>query len=321
MRAYQYDSPAAGLVSVDIAEPTPGPGHVVIDVKAAGLCHSDVHILNGAGDAWLGKRPIVLGHEVAGTVVALGPDIETLAIGDRVAVALIAHPIAEMDPSGGIGLGYDGGYAEKAVVPVASLVRIPDQVSFAEAAVATDSVATAYHAVSTEAGVTPGSTVAIIGLGGLGLNAVKFAVLRGATVFGVDVNPNVFDSAVANGASQCFSSVADLPTRVDAVIDFVGAGTTTAEAITAVKAGGRVALVGLGASEVVIPTHLLVTRAVQLRGSLGASLEDLQAVLGLIADGSIKPLIEQIPFDDVALALRRLAEGKLVGRLVTCPSE
>lgn len=320
MKAYLFENAADGLVSVDVADPTPGPEEVVIEIGAAGICQSDVHILNGHGDDWLRKRPIVLGHEVAGTVAELGSGVDGFAVGDRVAVALVSHPIEQADFAHAIGLGFDGGFAEKAAVPARNLVRVPDAVSFPMAAVSTDSVATSYHAVACEAGVTPGSTVAIIGLGGLGLNGVRFAALQQATVYGVDVNPATFDLARSLGAADCFASVADIPGNPDALVDFAGMGTTTAEAIVAVRPGGRVVVVGLGSPEATISTALLTTKNVQLKGSIGASLEDLEVVLAMIADGVLEPVLEEIAFADLTAGIERLERGEVRGRLFTRPA-
>lgn len=240
-------------------------------------------------------------------------------VGDRVAVALISHPVEHADFADAIGLGFDGGYARKVAVPVRNLVPIPDAVPFTHAAVATDSIATAYHAVVAESGAEPGATVVIIGLGGLGLNGVRIAALRGATVYGVDIDPTVFDLARSQGATDCYASITEVPGTIDAVVDFAGVGTTTADAITAVKPGGRVVVVGLGAPEATIPTGSLITKNVQLRGSIGASIDELRQVLGLIADGALTPIVEEVAFDDLESALRRLEQGKAHGRLVTRP--
>lgn len=320
VKAYYFDSPATGLVAVELPDPVAGPGQVVLEVKAAGLCHSDVHILHGEGDGWLRKRPVVLGHEIAGTVVALGPQVANIAVGDRVAVGLIAQPVELADFANLPGAGYDGGYAERTVVPAANLVRIPDAVPFTHAAVATDSIATAYHAVVAESGIDSDSTVVIVGMGGLGLNAVRIAALQGATVLGVDVEEGVFAAAKANGATACYRSISEIPDSIDVVIDFAGMGSTTAEAIATVRAGGRIVIVGLGVQEANLPTGLIITKGIALKGSLGATLDELQAVFALLADGSLAPEVEEIPFGDLAAALRRLEQGGVRGRLVTCPS-
>ncbi|MEZ0338399.1 zinc-binding dehydrogenase [Mycobacterium sp. pV006] len=320
MKAYQFDTPAEGLVQVDLESPRPGPGEVLLDVHAAGLCHSDIHILHGTDGNWLRKRPIVLGHEVAGVVHALGEGVVDVQIGDRVAVALISHPIDTADALKAPGLGCDGGYAQQMVVSADVLVAVPDAVSMAQAAVATDSIATAYHAVVTEAEIGPGMRVAIIGLGGLGLNGVRVAALREATVYGVDIDPTTFDAARAQGASDCFTSITDVPRPVDVIVDFAGMGTTTADAVARVKWGGRVVVVGLGSARAEISSHALVTRNIRLQGSLGASRDELEAVLALIADGSLTPGLEQVPFDSVPEALERLSQGKVSGRLYTEPN-
>lgn len=155
--------------------------------------------------------------------------------------------------------------------------------------------------------------MAVIGLGGLGLSAVAVAKTLGATVYGVDINTAVFDTAREQGAAECFANIGEVPTPIDAVLDFAGMGTTTAEAIAAVKPGGRVVVVGLGAPEANIPTHLLVTKNVQLRGSLGASIPDLEAVLELLATGQIVPAIEEVPFAEVPAALARIEAGQVQG--------
>lgn len=171
MKAFQFETVAAGLERRDVPVPEPGHEQVLIAVKAASLCHSDIHVLNGGGEAWMRAQSLTLGYEVAGTVVKLGPGTSAFPFktGDRVTVALLGQPVIDRDFKEAIGVGYDGGYAEFAVAYCKQLVKIPAGVSFAQAAVATDSVATAYHAVMCEAKVTKSTRAAVIGLGGLGL--------------------------------------------------------------------------------------------------------------------------------------------------------
>ncbi|AEM84036.1 alcohol dehydrogenase catalytic domain-containing protein [Streptomyces violaceusniger] len=244
MKALRYVAKGAPLQGAELADPVAGPGWVVVDVEAAGLCHSDVHVIDGMIKPIV-RPPFTLGHEVAGTVSALGEGVEGYAIGDRVAVAIIAHP--EVKASYAPGIGLDGGYAERLVAHASTLVPLPDNVSTVHAAVATDSVVTAYHAVRTEAQAKPGDVIAVVGLGGLGLNGVRTGVIAGATVYGVDINPDTFEAARAAGARECFTDVtalADL--RPDAIVDFAGVGSTTSHAIDAVRRLGRVVVVGLG---------------------------------------------------------------------------
>ncbi|EOD43915.1 putative alcohol dehydrogenase protein [Neofusicoccum parvum UCRNP2] len=313
MKAYRWDGPDSGLDLCDVPVPAPATGEVLIQVEACGLCHSDCHIVSGPGASWIRKRPLILGHEVAGTIVATGEGVEEVQNGDRVAVALIP-------PDKAIGLEIDGGFAQFATVPAAWLERIPDGVTFEQAAVATDSLATAYHAVTAEANIDASTAVAIIGLGGLGMTGVKIATLRGATVYAFDIDTNKFDAASRAGAKACFSSLAEAGDIVfDVVVDFVGMSQTITAALNAVKRFGRIVVVGLGDEKLTFPTFSLVRKNIQIVGSLGAQSEDLRAVLDLIAAGKLQPALEEIPFTQVNEGLRRLEQGKVLGRLFVKP--
>ncbi|CAG9946955.1 unnamed protein product [Clonostachys rosea f. rosea IK726] len=321
MKAFQYDNSITGLQFRDISVPEPGPEHVQIEVKAAGICHSDCHIVTGRSDGWLSKRPITLGHEVAGIITNIGPGISQFCLGDRVAVTQICYPIEERDWSLSIGLGFDGGYAQYAVAPVHRLMRIPDNVSFAQAAVATDALASSYHAV-VEAGAEQGITVGIIGLGGLGMSGLVFGALRAAKVYGIDILTDKFKEAQRLGAHGCFKSLDDAKdVSFDAVVDFVGTSSTIQSAFSAVKEGGKVVAVGLAAKALTVPTEDLVLRSVTLVGSVGASADDLAEVLGLLEDGSVKPLLVEVLFADIPASIATLAEGGVNGRLWTDPSK
>ncbi|MBP8535676.1 zinc-binding dehydrogenase [Streptomyces sp. MK37H] len=317
MKAFRYVAQGAPLQSAELPDPVADPGWVVVDVEAAGLCHSDVHMIDGLIEP-ICRPPFTLGHEVAGTVSALGEGVEGYATGDRVAVAIIAHP--QVQASYAPGIGVDGGYAERLVAHASTLVPLPDNVSTVHAAVATDSVVTAYHAVRTEAQAKPGEVIAVIGLGGLGLNGVRTGVIAGATVYGVDINPDTFQAAHAAGARECFTDTAALADlRPDAIIDFAGVGSTTSDAIDAVRRHGRVVMVGLGTKTTTFSNGSLIRKSVQLRGSYGASKDEYRQVLGFIADGRIEPIVEEIPFADLNQGLDRLRHGKVRGRLITRP--
>ncbi|KAF4951756.1 hypothetical protein FSARC_12827 [Fusarium sarcochroum] len=273
MQAFRFNDTSTGLQPTDVPIPDPGPGQVLIAVKAAGLCHSDAHLIHGVGHQWLRNKPITLGHEVAGVIIKMDetqPE-RTFQVGDRVAVAQVSHPINKRSWEKAIGIGCDGGYAEYALAYIEHLVKIPDKVTFAQAAVATDSIATAYHATMSSANVTSSSTVAVIGLGGLGMNAVAIGALQGAKVYGFDLNTDKFEIAKRQGAFACGLSIQEFPdTEFDAVIDFVGVAATVQGAISSVKTGGAVVLVGLGASKVEIAIGEVITNSITVVGSIGA---------------------------------------------------
>lgn len=321
MKAFRFNEAHSDLQLCDVPRPTPGPHEVLIQVKASGLCHSDCIIMEDESYGMLMQRPITLGHEVAGAIIEIGSEVKGYKLEDRIACAQMSQPATIENWSNAIGLAYDGGYAEFAIVRANNITRIPEGVTFAQAAVATDSVATAYHAVVTEGPVMPGETVAIVGLGGLGLSAARIAHLNGAVVYGVDLDTGKFEQAKESGATDCASSLSAFKDiQFDIIFDFAGAGVTTSDAALAVKPGGKVVLVGLAARRTTLNTLDLVMRRITLSGSLGATKSDLDEVLELIANKQLTPLTTQIPFLDVPKGLADLNGGRVTGRLFTDPS-
>jgi propanol-preferring alcohol dehydrogenase len=241
VRAWQLTAANEPLQLIERDDPRPGPGQVVVDVRAAGICHSDVGFLDGTLTWMLAKLPLVLGHEVAGVISEVGPGVEGWAVGDRVA--------AFGDPQTSPGWSVDGGFADKFVACISGLIELPDRVDFVQAATATDAGQTAYGAVMGAGKLRPGERVGIIGLGGLGLTGARIAVLAGAEVYATDPKTETWGYAKEQGVLEIVSDAAELATlNLDKIVDFAGFGTTTADAITAVRPGGRVIQVGLGRS-------------------------------------------------------------------------
>ncbi|KAL2880308.1 hypothetical protein SGCOL_004357 [Colletotrichum sp. CLE4] len=221
-----------------------------------------------------------------------------------------------------IGLGFDGGYGEYVLAPAARLVHIPYGLPFSQAAVATDAMATSYHAVVIEAAAKPGMTIGVIGIGGLGMSGLGFGVLKGAKVYGIDISESKFKEAKRLGASGCFKSLDDATDiEFDAIVDFAGTGETTKQAIEKVNEGGRVVVVGLAASKITIPSYALIGRSVSLIGSFGASEKDLRDVFELLANKSIEPELKEIPFEEIPAGLDALDRGETQGRLWSDPSK
>lgn len=269
----------------------------------------------------MNKLPVTLGHEIAGVIVELGGPSPSLKVGDSVAVACIGHPIETRNFNEAPGVGCDGGYAQYVVAPLQNLVTIPDGVSFAQAAVATDSVATAYHAIVSEGGIGPSSNVGIIGMGGLGLSAVAIAAARKAKVYGVDIDETKFELAKSAGAVACASNLSVFSDQTfDVIVDFAGAQATIEGAMAAVRPGGTVVLVGLASDKLTFTTTELVTKNIALKGSTSASIEELQGVLHMISKGILKPQIERLPFNDIPNGLERLGTHQVQGRLYATPN-
>lgn len=322
MKAYRWNGPGTRLeLCSDIPRPHPSAGQVLISIEACGLCHSDCGFLNNSNPDAITKIPITLGHEIAGNVIAVGDGVDAHDwLHQRVAISLGGHP-ARISPNV-VGLEIDGGYADFVVVPATALVRLPDTVSFPQGAVAVDAFTTAYHCVcADQAGaVKAGMNVAVVGLGGVGMAALRIAVLRGAHVWGVDIDERKFETARENGATACCTHLERAEGVVfDVVLDLVGISDTLSAALKAVTYCGVVVLVGIGSPSITLKTFDVIWNNVQIRGSLGGSMDDLHEVLRLIEAGQLRPQLEEIPFDKVPQGLDRLEEGKVLGRLFTRP--
>ena len=313
MKAWQFNGTHKPFERVDLPEPTIESGKVVIDVKAAGLCHSDVGILED--EKWLENMvvPVVPGHETAGVISEVADDVTDWKVGDRVAV----WPLAELQ-----GYMVNGAWADKTIVSTDALVAIPEGVSFEEAAAATDAGMTSSGAVLGTGEVKSGMKVGIIGFGGLGQIGGRLAVLNDAELYVAEVNEDVWPAAEKAGAVKVAKSIKEFKDdELDVIVDFAGFGTTTAEAVETVKFNGRVVQVGMGKLESTINTYALILNKTQLHGSMGGSKEDIAEVMKWIASGDLTPTITKIGFEDIADGVDRLAKGEVQGRLVAMVDE
>jgi propanol-preferring alcohol dehydrogenase len=313
LKGWQFTKTGEPLVLVEKDDPVAGPDEVVIDIRATGLCHSDVGALIDPG--WmkiLHKIPVILGHEFAGVINSVGSGVTEYEVGERVGVC----PVAKTG-GGSPGNHWDGGYATRAVARAEDLVRIPDNVSFVQAATGTDAGMTSYHAVMVVGGAKAGMKVGIIGLGGLGQLGARAAVIAGAEVYACDISETARALAASIGVKQVFSSVMEFERlELDLIVDYAGFGTTTADAILAVGRNGRVVQVGMGVLTATIDTGQLILKEVQLLGSMGGTVEDIQGVYDLFASGQLDPVITTVPFDEIDVNLDRLKNHEVQGRLV-----
>ncbi|PVH73682.1 GroES-like protein [Cadophora sp. DSE1049] len=315
MKAYQWDGPGhSSLVLRDVPVPEPGPAEVQIKIKACGLCHSDCHILDGSGAQWIKQRPITLGHEISAQISKLGEGVTEFHVGQRVGIALIP-------PATAMGLDFNGGYAEYAVAPAHTIVPLPDNLSYEQACVSVDAMASAYHAVVGTAGVTPDMTVGVIGLGGLGMTGFRTAVLTGAKAYACDLDNEKLETAKKAGAVAVSTDISNFKDIVfDVVFDFVGFEKTMLAAIDAVKREGIVVLVGMGSPKMTLPAGLIVMKNIQIRGSLGGRKNELGTIFDLIAQGKLVPEIEEVPFEQLNESLHRLESGKASKRMYVKPN-
>jgi alcohol dehydrogenase, propanol-preferring len=307
MKAWRLTAAHEPLVLTDVPEPVAGPGEVVIDVKAASLCHSDVGFLDGTLTGILGFTPITLGHEIAGVVSQVGEGVTGVAVGDRVGV-----PTA----FGGPGQAIDGGFAEKVKVGAAWVLPLPEGISFAQAAPATDAGMTAYHALQLGK-VAAGTKVGIIGAGGLGSLAIQFAVGLGAEVYVAEINEDVWAAAKEHGATAVGKEIGEFAeVGLEVIVDYAGFGTTLAGAIDTVAPKGTVVQVGLGRERADISAQNIVFKELTILGSSAGTHPDCAAVMDLIAAGKAASILTEITFDQIGEAVERLQEGGVVGRFV-----
>ncbi|MGM7698950.1 zinc-binding dehydrogenase [Microbacterium sp. A84] len=308
MKAWEFPGVGQPLRLVDKPKPEPGPGEVLVQIKAAGMCHSDVGFREGSLTA-LVYTPIVLGHECAGIVESWGDGVTNMQVGDRVGIVGIDYTAP--------GVGRDGGYAEYVIAKVPEIVSIPEGASFAQAAMGVDAGGTAYKAVRSVGQVSASSRVGIIGLGGLGQIGARTASLTGATVYAAEPGELNRSLAAGLGVTESFEDASSFEgLDLDVIIDFAGYGTTTAVAVNAVKRGGTVVQVGLGRPEATISTQRLVLDEIQLLGSVGTTPADVAAVYDLFASGGLAPQLHPITFDEIGETLEKLVVGSTFGRIV-----
>ncbi|MET9364602.1 alcohol dehydrogenase catalytic domain-containing protein [Streptomyces sp. NPDC006632] len=318
--------------------PVPGPGQVLVRVRAAGLCHTDLHLADGS--AVTPPLPIVLGHEIAGEVVEVGSGVRA-APGDRVlayyyegcgACTWCAAGSENLcpTPAAKVGFDSDGGLCEYYLAGARSLVPIADSVSFAEAAVLGCSGTTAVRVVRSVARTVAGETLTVIGAGGVGLAVVQVAVADGARVIAVDPHAASREQARRYGAHNVIDPTASDPVAAvhtstdghgcDVVVDTVGNTHSPGQAVRMTGTRGRVVLVGYTGKPATLDILDVVVRETEIRGSVGATLADAHTVMQMAEAGRIRGHVEaEYPLEHVNQAMARLAAGNVTGRLVITP--
>jgi D-arabinose 1-dehydrogenase-like Zn-dependent alcohol dehydrogenase len=342
MRAIRLVAPGRPLEEAVSPNPDPGPGEVLIEVRAAGICHSDAHYRQGSPSPR--ELPRTLGHEISGVVTATGPGVSRVALGARVAVNYVLHcgtcPECRRGqenhcPSVGmIGSSRDGGHAELVVVPERNVLPIPESLSFPQAAVMMCSTATAYHALRL-AGLASGESVCLLGFGGLGLSALLVARAIGPHfVLAVDRVPEKLAAAARLGAHPLEASP-DLAAAllsategrgVDVVLDFAGRPQTTEAALQSLARRGRLVAVALSNEPVAVrPYRDLIGGEARLLGCNDHLTSELGELITLARNGSLdlSPAITRtVPLEAAAInqALDEMDAGTPHFRTVVVPS-
>lgn len=314
MKAWQYMGNRAPIQLNEVPDPTPAPTQVILDMRAAGLCHSDVMYME-VGDRAMPFLPMTQGHENAGIIAALGSEVTGFEVGDVVGVC----PSGVQLPTG---MFTPGGFADKLAADYRDLARVPDGLDLSLAALATDAGMTSYHAMIKVGGAKAGMKVGVIGFGGLGQIGARAAVLAGAEVHVAELKEDVWPIALAAGVTHCvrdaleWAPVGGNPMvggTFDLVVDYAGFDTTQ-KALTAIRRDGKVVQVGLGKPTFTIATPSILGKTIV--GSLGGTVEDIEELYALMLQGEIRPVYEEIPFEGIKEGIERLKNNQVTGRLV-----
>jgi propanol-preferring alcohol dehydrogenase len=337
MVLHEFSGP---LKEESVPDPEPSHGEAMVRVRACAVDQFDLSIRNGHIPGT--KLPLILGHEVAGEVVALGDGVGELSVGDRVVSTLYvtcgrcrlcrtgAETVCE-NFIGYLGAQFDGGYAEFMNIPAANLVRIGEGISFEEGSVFANAIGTPYHGIVRRACIRPGESVLITGAGGgVGLHAVQLARLSGGRVMGADISDDKLKGILEMGAERAVDptkeSLVDAVMDwtqgkgVDAVIELVGTA-TMADTVKCLAIRGRLAIIGshTGRSFEADPLYVM-RRELTIMGSRNCSKQDLRDVVNLVEGGRIKPIVsESYPLEEAESVLDRMAKGEFVGRPVLIP--
>ena len=332
MRAAVFLGSGRPLTILDVPRPVPGPGDALVKVAACGFCHTDLHYLDH-GVATAKAPPLILGHEISGVVEELGPGSPVRAVGDRVLVPSVIPcgscsycrsgrenicPRLQMP-----GNHFDGGFAEYLSVPSRDLVPLPSELDLPRSAVIADALTTPYHAVVHRARVRSGEWVVVVGCGGVGINAVQFAAAAGANVIAVDLRQEKREMARKLGACEMLdpAEFADLGQEVrkrsgggaDVALEVVGKPETVRLALSTLRRGGRLCVVGYSDSVVPIPLNRLMFFEYQIVGSLGCRPVDYPRVIEMVRRGtvSLDPVVSAtLPLERIGEAAEDLRQAK-----------
>ncbi|MBE2223225.1 MAG: zinc-binding dehydrogenase [Anaerolineae bacterium] len=305
MKAVQLVEPGKPLELREVPMPVVGAGDVLVQVKAAGICHSDAHYRSGLSR--VEPLPMTLGHEVAGVVAEVGTAVSRLKPGDSVCIHYMTtcgdceycNQATEQFCTSGqmIGKYRDGGYADYIVVPARSAFVLPDEIPFAHGAVMMCSSSTSLHALM-KTRMKPGETVAVFGAGGLGMAAIQLAYALGAaTVYAVDIKEDklalaeTFGAVPINAAGQNpVDAIADLTNGrgVNVALELIGLPATMLQAVQSLSILGRAGIVGLSAQTFSItPYTELLNKEAEIIGVSDHLAEEMPLLIDLVRRGKL----------------------------------
>jgi NADPH:quinone reductase-like Zn-dependent oxidoreductase len=339
VRFYEY-GPADVLRYEDVPDPRPGSAEALVRVRACAVNHVDIDMRNGSSRLPI-KLPHTLGFELAGDVAALGEGANDVAIGDRVTPLFQLHCRScewcrrgehmHCDQISMLGVQAPGGYAEYAVAPAWALVKLPNSLSYVDAAAIQTTFSTVWHALVTRAGLQEGQWVLVNAAGsGVGVAGIQVARMLGGRVIASAGSDEKLKRARQLGAEEVVNyAVEDLAVRareltggrgVDVVMECVG-GDVLRASLQSLAKDGKVVTVGGHAGEVVpVDVILLFRNQWSLIGSVRATADEIRHVIGLVAQGSLQAVVDRVlPLERAVDAHRYVEERRQFGKLVLTP--
>lgn len=328
---HRFGEPLA-IEEVDI--PTPGRNEVLVQIKATGVCHTDLHAANGD---WPVKPnlPLIPGHEGAGVVVQVGEGVTHLKAGDSVGIAWLHDACGSCEycitgwetlceQQNDSGYSVNGSFAEYAIGHADYVGRLPDNADYVQIAPILCAGVTTYKGLK-ETDAKPGEWVAISGIGGLGHVAVQYAKAMGFKVVALDVAADKLALARELGADVAINARDD--DAVDQVMTATGGGAhgmlvtavsppAFSQALHMVRRKGTVAMVGLPPGEFPTPIFDVVLKRITLRGSIVGSRKDLSEALAFAAEGKVKTHVHEKRLEDINTIFEDLEHGRVDGRIV-----
>ena len=323
------------LTVQDVSLPEPTEGEVLIKVEVCGVCHSDLHVADGDWSQLAGiiKKPLILGHEVVGTVVEVGSAGQGVNIGDRVGVPWIHWTCGNCEfcregnenlcPRQQItGVTVDGGYGEFLKAPATHVARIPDNLRSELAAPLLCAGVTVHRALK-QSGIRTGQRLAVFGVGGLGHLAIQIGRELGADVTAIDLNEEKLALAKSVGASRTLHAASDKVVQrlrshggVHVALVTSAAKAAYDMAFYCVRPRGILLAVGLPAQDICFPPILMAAGEIRIQASAVGTRQDLQEILALGAAGRVHCEVATQPLSEVNEVLEKLRRGHVSGRLV-----
>lgn len=334
-RAARFHKVGEGLKLEDVPTPQLGSNDVLLKVKSAGMCHSDIHVMDGVIAA---SPPVTLGHEIAGEVEQVGSGVTNFKKNDKALVHFLSPcgtcryclqgrgmQCANLFTRPSYGFSVDGGYADYCRVDAERLVQLPNDLAPEFAATLGCAGITAYHAIKHIARTVTGENVAIYGVGGVGMYALQIAKVCGARTIAIGRNQEKLKMAESLGADNVINaSGADIRKEIkkatggrgaDVMLDFVVTDESLRNASSSLAGGGRLVLVGVSNKPVAINPQVFVLREFSLAGSLVGTKDELEDLVQMAASKRLQSIVtRQFALAEINEALEALRRGEIAGR-------